>query len=188
MGDAFAELVEVGVDVRRACTMVGRPRSTHYWRRRPKPAVPAQRAPQAAPANALSQPERDRVLALLRDPSFVDKSPTQVWAHLLDEGTYLCSQSTMYRILRWDGHRPWRAALGSRRPITRYGATAPAASGCAAVRAAPRCRTTSSRATARRALGFGRRPCCRPPYEEHLCGHVAGPLPSAPQHRGCAQP
>jgi putative transposase len=101
--EAFAELVEQGVDVRRACKLVGRPRSTHYWRARPKPAVPAQRSARLAPANALSEPERDRVLQLLRDPAFVDKSPAQVWARLLDEGVYLCSQSTMYRILRERG-------------------------------------------------------------------------------------
>jgi len=73
MNDAFTQLVDAGVDVRRACTLVGRPRSTHYWRTRPKP-VPIERSPRPAPANALSGPERDRVLALLRDPSFVDKS------------------------------------------------------------------------------------------------------------------
>ena len=64
--EAFAELVDAGVDVRRACKLVGRPRSTHYWRARPKPAVPAQRRARPTPANALSEPERDRVLALLR--------------------------------------------------------------------------------------------------------------------------
>lgn len=101
--ETFAELVDAGVDVRRACTLVGRPRSTHYWRRRPKPAVPAQRRPRQRPANALSDAERDRVRERLRDPAFVDKAPAQVWAHLLDEGIYLCSESTMYRILRATG-------------------------------------------------------------------------------------
>jgi putative transposase len=103
MDEAFAELVDAGVDVRRACKLVGRPRSTHYWRARPRTAVPAPRRPRPIPANALTVPERDRVLALLRNPSFVDKSPAQVWAHLLDQGSYLCSQSTMYRILRASG-------------------------------------------------------------------------------------
>jgi putative transposase len=100
--DAFAELVDAGVDVRRACRLVGRSRSTHYWRARPRPVVAAQRR-RPSPANALSEPERDRVLALLRDPAFVDKAPAQVWARLLDDGIYLCSQSTMYRILRAAG-------------------------------------------------------------------------------------
>lgn len=103
MDETFAELTEASVDVRRACKLVGRSRSTHYWRARPRPAGPPQRRPRPAPANALSVPERDRVLALLRDPSFVDKSPAHMWARLLDDGIYLCSQSTMYRILRAAG-------------------------------------------------------------------------------------
>ena len=103
IAETFAELVDVGVDVRRACRLVGRPRSTHYWRARPKPAGPAYRRPRPRPANALSDAERDRVRQLLRDPAFVDKAPAQVWAHLLDQGIYLCSQSSMYRILRASG-------------------------------------------------------------------------------------
>jgi putative transposase len=103
MDQSFAELVDAGVDVRRACKLVGRPRSTHYWRARPKPAVPARQRPRPAPANALSTAERDRVRQLLRDPAFVDKAPAQVWAGLLDDGIYLCSESTMYRILREAG-------------------------------------------------------------------------------------
>ena len=103
MDETFAELVDAGVDVRRACRLVGQPRSTHYWRRRRKPAVPAQRRPRPAPANALCPAERDRVRQLLRDPAFVDKAPAQVWAGLLDDGIYLCSESTMYRILRESG-------------------------------------------------------------------------------------
>jgi putative transposase len=47
--------------------------------------------------------ERVAVLEVLRSPRFVDKSPAQVWATLLDEGTYLCSISTMYRLLREAG-------------------------------------------------------------------------------------
>jgi putative transposase len=112
MDDAFAELVDVGVDVRRACGLVGRPRSTHYWRARPRPVVATQRVPRPAPANALSVPERDRVLALLRDPAFVDKSPAQVWARLLDDGIYLCSQSTMYRVLSRRGRVARAQAAG----------------------------------------------------------------------------
>jgi putative transposase len=101
--ETFAELVDADVDVRRACKLVGRPRPTHYWRRRPQPAVPAQRRPRPRPANALSEAERDRVRDLLRDPAFVDKAPAQVWAGLLDDGIYLCSESTRYRILRATG-------------------------------------------------------------------------------------
>jgi putative transposase len=101
MDETFAERVVAGVDTRRACRLVGRPRSTHYWRRKPKTVTV--RAPRPRPANALRDEERERIRALLRDPAFEDKAPAQVWACLLDQGTYLCSVSTMYRLLRENG-------------------------------------------------------------------------------------
>lgn len=48
----------------------------------------------------LSDDERREVLVLLHSPRFVDRSPAQIVAVLLDEGRYLCSESTMYRLLR----------------------------------------------------------------------------------------
>ena len=56
----------------------------------------------AAP-NALSAGERDELLAVLDSPRFQDKAPRQVWALLIDEGIYLGSVSTMYRLLRGAG-------------------------------------------------------------------------------------
>ncbi len=52
------------------------------------------------PPNALTAEEQQQVLDLLTNERFCDKSVTQTWATLLDEGTYLCSMSTMHRILR----------------------------------------------------------------------------------------
>lgn len=52
-----------------------------------------------SPARSLSADERARVLRTLHEPRFVDKAPAEVYATLLDEGTYLCSMRTMYRIL-----------------------------------------------------------------------------------------
>ena len=101
MDETFGELVDAGVDTRRACKLVGRPRSTYYWRRKPRTVTV--RAPRPRPANALDDEERERILALLRDPAFVDKAPAQVWARLLDQVVYLCSVSTMYRLLRAGG-------------------------------------------------------------------------------------
>jgi len=49
---------------------------------------------------ALSQQERDAVLAVLHSDRFVDMAPAAVYATLLDEGRYLCSTRTMYRILQ----------------------------------------------------------------------------------------
>ena len=56
-----------------------------------------------APPNAVSAGERRELLALLDSPRFADKAPRQVWAVLIDEGAYLASVSTMYRLLREAG-------------------------------------------------------------------------------------
>lgn len=51
------------------------------------------------PSRALSSQERDEVLDLMHSERFVDAAPRQIYAMLLDEGRYLCSVTTMYRIL-----------------------------------------------------------------------------------------
>lgn len=83
------------IGVAAACESLGVARSTLYSQRRgiqePKP--------RPKPARALTDCERQKVLDALHDDRFVDKSPGEVWATLLDEGTYLCSERTMYRIL-----------------------------------------------------------------------------------------
>jgi len=80
-----------------ACRALGASRASLYRRRRPP--RPAERRPRQAPARALSELERSRVLDVLHSDRFVDSSPAQVWATLLDEGRYLCSERTMYRLL-----------------------------------------------------------------------------------------
>ena len=78
-----------------ACESLGVARSTLYYQRRevqePKP--------RPKPVRALTEGERQKVLDVLHDDRFTDKSPGEVWATLLDEGCYLCSERTMYRIL-----------------------------------------------------------------------------------------
>jgi putative transposase len=53
----------------------------------------------ATPNRALSEEERGKVLDVLHSERMVDKAPLEVYATLLDEGIYLCSIRTMYRIL-----------------------------------------------------------------------------------------
>jgi putative transposase len=52
---------------------------------------------------ALSSQERQQVRDLLYGEEFVDKTPTQIYAALLDRSLYHCSARTMYRILEDDG-------------------------------------------------------------------------------------
>lgn len=81
-----------------ACAAVGRPRATHYRRLNSPPPAP-KRGPASQP-RALSADERSRVLEVLHSERFVDMAPPSAYATLLDEGTYLASVPTMYRILR----------------------------------------------------------------------------------------
>ncbi len=85
------------VGTRPACRALGAAPATVYRARNPPPARPPR--PRQAPARALSDTERAAVLAELHSERFVDCAPAQVWATLLDEGTYLASERTMYRIL-----------------------------------------------------------------------------------------
>jgi putative transposase len=81
-----------------ACGAVGRSRATHYRHRRGPVHGPP--APRPRSRHALSDDETADVLTALNDERFCDKAPAQIWATLLDEGTYLASVSTMYRVLR----------------------------------------------------------------------------------------
>ena len=85
----------------RACRVLGVPRASLYRHRAgvQKPQDnPSQDRP--LPTRTLSEDERKSVLEVLNSERFVDASPRQVWAQLLDEGTYLCSWRSMYRILK----------------------------------------------------------------------------------------
>ena len=85
------------VGTRPACRALGVAPATIYRRRRPP--APRPPRPRRLPARALSEQEREAVLAELHSERFVDCSPAQVWATLLDEGRYLASERTMYRLL-----------------------------------------------------------------------------------------
>ena len=112
---AFGEL-EPLVGTKAACHAVGRSRASHYRHvHGPRLGPPK---PRPTPANALGIEERSAVLAALHSERFADQAPVQVWATLLDEGTWLASESTMYRLLRADGEVRERRAQASHPPRT----------------------------------------------------------------------
>jgi len=83
-----------GMGTAPACRALGLSRATLYRGRRPATVA----RPRPAPPRALNRVERHDVLELLHT-RFIDQAPAQVHATLLDEGRYLCSPRTMYRIL-----------------------------------------------------------------------------------------
>jgi putative transposase len=77
------------------CAAMGLARATYYRTIRPRFGPHCRRTP----SRALSRQERQGALTVLHEPRFVDRAPAEVYATLLDEGQYLCSERTMYRIL-----------------------------------------------------------------------------------------
>jgi len=95
---AICELAPM-IGVTAACEAVGRPRATHYrWHRKSPEPVRPERVPAPQP-RAIDEVERKEVLRVLHEPEHVDEAPATVHAKLLDEGVYLASTATMYRIL-----------------------------------------------------------------------------------------
>lgn len=113
---AVAELA-THTSTARACALLGWSRATHY--RAQRPAVEGPRAPRPGPPNALTAAEREAVLARLNSSRFADKSVAQTWATLLDEGEYLCSMSTMHRLLRAAGQAGERRRQAVHPPRTK---------------------------------------------------------------------
>jgi len=97
MIEASVEELTPIVGTRPACRALGASPATIYRRRTPPSPRPVR--PRQPPARALSVAEREAVLAELHSERFADCSPAQVWATLLDEGSYLASERTMYRLL-----------------------------------------------------------------------------------------
>jgi putative transposase len=77
-----------------ACRALGIARASFYRRGLGKGDKPQRKS-----ARALSEAERQDVLEVLHSERFIDQAPREVYATLLDEGSYLCSVSTMYRLL-----------------------------------------------------------------------------------------
>jgi len=86
------------IGTRPACRALAAAPATIYRRRRPPDPRPPK--PRPTPARALTEQERGAVLELLHSERFVDYAPEQVYATLLDEGQYLASVRTMYRLLQ----------------------------------------------------------------------------------------
>ncbi len=85
------------------CAALGVSRAMLYRRRKASEAPVVEVKPRPTPARAYSASDRQQVLDVLHSERFVDKAPGEAYATLLDEGTYLCSERTMYRILEDNG-------------------------------------------------------------------------------------
>ena len=94
---ASSEQLAETIGVSRACQALAVPRSSLYRARRvtePQPVCEGTVSPRALQAT-----EKAKVRQILNSERFADQAPREVYATLIDEGQYLCSWRTMYRIL-----------------------------------------------------------------------------------------
>lgn len=85
------------LSVKAACQALGVSRATYYrWKKRPAQPPPP---PRPSPRR-LSEDEEQEVVEVLNRDRFAHRAVPEVHATLLDEGVYLCSVRTMYRVLK----------------------------------------------------------------------------------------
>ena len=89
----------------RACRALGLNRSTVYAhsKRAANDEPPRRCRKQSVQPRALSAQERAAVVETLHSEPYCDQPPAEVYQRLLEKEQYLCSVSTMHRILRSQG-------------------------------------------------------------------------------------
>ena len=102
------EAVAAGARRERACLQLGlTERSMQRWRGADV-GDDGRTGPRTVPANALTPAERATLLAVVNSPEYCDLPPKQVVPRLADEGRYVGSESTIYRVLRAEGQNAHR--------------------------------------------------------------------------------
>jgi putative transposase len=101
--DLLEEATGDGARLSRACEVMGFSGRTAARWRAAEGGEDGRQGPRAAPANKLSEKERARVLKTVNSPEYRDLPPKQIVPRLADEGQYLASESTVYRLLREEG-------------------------------------------------------------------------------------
>ena len=81
------------------CRVLGETSSTYYRSIKPPQEKVAAKGKRTPPPRALGEEERNAVLEIMNSDRFCDMAPGEIYATLLDEGIYYCSERTMYRIL-----------------------------------------------------------------------------------------
>ncbi len=99
--DSIAEATTAGARQASACAVLGlSPRTLQRWQA--GEALGEDRRPQRqyTPPHALTEAERTRILSVANSAEFTDCPPSQMVPRLADQGIYLASESTFYRILK----------------------------------------------------------------------------------------
>lgn len=119
--------IKSGARLKTAAGCIGLTARTIIRWRRDTAGEDQRRGPCNAPANKLSQPEREKILALATSPAFRDLSPKQIVPQLADQGRYIASESSFYRVLKEHQMLTHRQAArpAATRPPRAFTATGP---------------------------------------------------------------
>ena len=120
----LTEACDAGSRLRPACAQIGRSeRTVQRWQR---PATgddgdlrASTKRVATPPPNRLSDTERQAALALLNSEEFKDLAPSQIVPRLADQGRFVASESTLYRLLRAAGQLTHRRAERAPQPRSR---------------------------------------------------------------------
>ena len=95
-----AEGTGCGLTQAASCEEVGiEPRTIQRWRLLPV-LEDGRRGPTTTPANAFSEVERAKIIAVATSPEFINKSPHQIVPTLADRGEFIASESSFYRVMK----------------------------------------------------------------------------------------
>ncbi len=109
------EACSAGARLHKACEVLGlSPRTVQRWRN-PEQLQDKRKESSPSPGNKLSEQERQQVIETMNSPEYRDMTPHQIVAALADQGIYLASEATMYRILKAEGQDAHRQNTAPRK-------------------------------------------------------------------------
>jgi putative transposase len=126
--ELVTEAVANGCRLKSACEALGlSSRTVQRWVLETEVVGDKRRGPKTEPANKLTFEEKTKIISVVTSPEFRDDSPSKIVPRLADQGVYLASESTIYRILKTEDLSAYRSKS---RPATQhrpepYLATAP---------------------------------------------------------------
>ena len=113
---------QAGARLSEACRLLDiSPRTLQRWRENGEVKVDGRKAAaeQREPANKLSEQERQQILSIANERQFAQLPPAQIVPALADQGRYIASESSFYRVLKEAGqlaHRGKAKAPRNQRP------------------------------------------------------------------------
>jgi putative transposase len=114
------EAVAAGASVAEACAGVGlSARTAERWRKEPDGGTDRREGPKTTPAHALTDKERERIVAIATSPEYRNVSVRQIVPLLADQGVYVASESSFYRVLHDEqlmAHRSHARPASASRP------------------------------------------------------------------------